>query len=84
LISTDQITSTGASYGDLRSRKSKNDYKDPDNVPIYDLRGYEYKSRKSSRSLLSVGKGDLRNLIILIFVAFVVRLYQLDQPTSVV
>lgn len=84
LITTDQITSTGTSLGDIRFRKPKIDHKDPDNVPIYDLRGYEYKNRKSSRSLFSVSRGDLRNLIILILVAFIVRLYRLDQPTSVV
>ncbi|RGB37070.1 glycosyltransferase family 39 protein [Rhizophagus diaphanus] len=79
---SDQITSTGTSYGDIRFRKSRIDYKDPD--PIYDLRGYEYKNRKSTRSLFRVSRGDLLNLIILILVAFIVRLYRLDQPTSVV
>ncbi|CAI2164674.1 4828_t:CDS:10 [Funneliformis geosporum] len=81
---TDQIASNGASYDNFRFRKVKNDYKDSDAPSIYDLRESEYKDRRFSRSFISVGKKDLRNLAILILVAFVVRLYRIDQPTSVV
>ena len=68
----------------MRVRKTKIDYKDFGTAPIYDLREYEYKSRKYSRSLISVGKRDIRNLVVLILVTLVVRLYRIDQPTSVV
>ena len=82
--SADQLTSTGSSYGDIRFRKVKTDYKDFDTPPIYTLRESEYKGKRFSRSFISIGKKDLRNLAILILVAFIVRLYRINQPTSVV
>ncbi|CAG8676919.1 4103_t:CDS:10, partial [Funneliformis mosseae] len=71
-----------ASYGDVRSRKVKTDYKDSDS--IYNSGKSKNKDRRYSQSFISVGKKDLRNLAILILVAFIVRLYRIDQPTSVV
>ncbi|KAF0388611.1 PMT-domain-containing protein [Gigaspora margarita] len=66
--------------GDIRNRKPR--YKSYD-THLYGL-DENLKEKKSYRSLIGLSTTDTYNLIGLTIIAFFVRLYQIDYPTSVV
>ncbi|CAG8548855.1 10266_t:CDS:10, partial [Gigaspora margarita] len=67
--------------GDIRNRKPR--YKSYD-THLYGLDENLKEKKKSYRSLIGLSTTDTYNLIGLTIIAFFVRLYQIDYPTSVV
>nr|CAG8580921.1 5956_t:CDS:2 [Entrophospora candida] len=69
---------------DIRQRKTKQALDEPDPLFIYNFIDEPTKSRRNQANGLKAFSLDSVNLIVLVIVAMIVRLYKISQPTSVV
>ncbi|CAJ0748568.1 14886_t:CDS:2, partial [Entrophospora sp. SA101] len=69
---------------DIRQRKTKQALDEPDPLFIYNFTDEPTKSRRNQANGLKAFSLDSVNLIVLVIVAIIVRLYKISQPTSVV
>ncbi|CAG8440042.1 13063_t:CDS:10 [Ambispora leptoticha] len=80
---SEQSTTSSLAFGDIRYRKSKHSHKDSQETLAYD--SWEKNIRRPSHTVLGgLPLHDVRIIAGLVLLAFIVRLYRISEPTSVV